>query len=176
MSNINLELNEITKFRLDEIKKVKEYFNNEIKERKDIINKINKYIVAFDYADKVFIMLSASFGTLSIASHATVVDIPVGIVGASLTLIFTVTTGVVKKLLSVTKKKKKKHNKIMVLARNKLNIVETLLSNALSDLAISHKEFAKIIDEKVKYEGIKGNIKNVKHEDLNKENDKTTSL
>ena len=47
MSDINLELNEITRFRLDEIKKVKEYFNNEIKERKDIINKINKYIVVF---------------------------------------------------------------------------------------------------------------------------------
>ena len=65
MSDINLELNEITK--------IKEYFNNEIKERKDIINKINKYIVAFDHADKVFITLSASFGTLSIASHATLV-------------------------------------------------------------------------------------------------------
>ena len=150
MSEINLELNEITKFRLDEIKKVKEYFNNEIKEQKDIINKINKYIDAFDYADKVFITLSASFGTLSIASHATVVGIPVGIAGASLTLIFTVTTGVVKKILSVTKKKKKKHNKIMVLARNKLNIIETLLSSALSDSDISHEEFAKIIDEKVK--------------------------
>ena len=45
MSDINLELNEITKFRLDEITKIKEYFNNEIKERKDIINKINKYIL-----------------------------------------------------------------------------------------------------------------------------------
>ena len=155
MSDINLELNEIAKFRLDEIKKVKEYFNNEIKERKDIINKINKYIVAFDYSDKVFITLSASFGTLSIASHATVVVIPVGIAGASLTLIFTVTTGVVKKLLSVTKKKKKKHNKIIILARNKLNIVETLLSSALSGFDISHKEFAKITDEKVKYEEIK---------------------
>ena len=95
MSDINLELNELTKFRLDEITKIKEYFNNEIKERKDIINKIKKYIVAFDYADKVFITLSASFGTLSIASHATVVGIPVGIARASLTLIFTVTTGVV---------------------------------------------------------------------------------
>ena len=72
-----------------------------------MINKINKYIVAFDYADKVFITLSASFGTLSIASHATVLGIPVGIAGASLTLIFTVTTGVVKKLLSVTKKRKR---------------------------------------------------------------------
>ena len=176
MSDINLELNEITKFRLDEIKKVKEYFNNEIKERKDIINKTNKYIVAFDYADKVFITLSASFGTLSIASHATVVGIPVRIAGASLTLIFAMTTGVVKKLLSVSKKKKKKHNKIMVLARNKLNIVETLLSSALSDFDISHKEFAKIIDENVKYEEIKENIKNVKHENLDKENNQTTNL
>ena len=159
MSDINLELNEITKFRLDEITKIKEYFNHEIKERKDIINKINKCIVAFDYADKVFITLSASFGTLSIASHATVVGIPVGVAGASLALIFTVTTGVVKKLLSVTKKKKKKHNKIMVLARDKLNIVETLLSSALSDFDISHEEFAKIIHENVKYEGIKEKIK-----------------
>ena len=163
MSNINLEFNEITK--------IKEYFNNEIKEQKDIINKINKYIVTFDYAEKVFITLSASFGTLGVASHATVVDIPVGIAGASLTLIFTVTTGVVKKLLSVTKKKKKKHNKIMVLARNKLNIVKTLLSSALSDFDISHEEFAKIIDEKVKYEGIKENITIIKHENLDKEND-----
>ena len=176
MSDINLKLNEITKFRLDEIKKVKEYFNNEIKERKDIIDKMNKYIVAFDYADKVFITLSASFGTLSIASHVTVVGIPVGIAGASLTLIFTVTTGVIKKLLSVTKKKKKKHNKIMILARSKLNIVETLLSSALSDFDISHEEFAKITDERIKYEEIKENIKNVKHEDLNKENNQTTSL
>ena len=176
MSHINLEFNEIIKFRLDEIKKLKEYFNNEIKEQKDIINEINKYIVAFDYADKVFITLSASFGTLSIASHATVVVIPVGIPGASLTLIFTVTTGVVKKLLSITKTKKKKHNKIMVLARNKLNIIETLLSSALSDFDISHEEFAKVIDETVNYERIKENIKNVKHENLNKGNDQTTSL
>ena len=86
------------------------------------------------------------------------------------------TTGVVKKLSSVTKKKKKKHNKIMVLARNKINIVETLLSSALSDFDISQEEFAKIIDEKVKYEEIKENIKNVKHEDLDKENNQTTSL
>ena len=86
------------------------------------------------------------------------------------------TTGVVEKLSSVTKKKKKKHNKIMVLARNKINIVETLLSSALSDFDISQEEFAKIIDEKVKYEEIKENIKNVKHEDLDKENNQTTSL
>ena len=74
----------VTKYRLDEFNKIKDYLNSEIKERKDIIKKISKYIVAFDYADKVFITLSASFGTLSIASYATVVGIPAGIAGASL--------------------------------------------------------------------------------------------
>ena len=57
------------KYRLDEINKI-DYFNNEIKERKDIIKKLNKCIVSFDYLDKIFIALSASFGTLSIASYA----------------------------------------------------------------------------------------------------------
>ena len=76
------ELKDLTKYRLDEINNIKEYFNAEINERKDIIKKISKYIVGFDYADKVFITLSASFGTLSIASYATVVGIPAGIAGA----------------------------------------------------------------------------------------------
>ena len=97
MSNSNLEmckvnraneineLRDLTNHRLDEINKIKEYFNGEIKERKDIVKKISKYIVAFDYADKVFITLSASFGTLSIASYETVVGIPAGIAGTLLT-------------------------------------------------------------------------------------------
>ena len=97
MSNSNLEvskanraneiseLKDLAKYRLDEIDKIKDYFNAKIKERKDIVKKINNCIVAFDYADKRFITLSASFGTLSIASYATVVGIPAGIAGASLT-------------------------------------------------------------------------------------------
>ena len=154
MSNSNLKLKDltaepsakhVTKFRLDEINKIKDYSNVEIKERKDIVKKISKYIVAFDYADKLFIALPASFGTLSIASHATIVGIPLGIAGASLTLIFTVTTGVVQKLLNITRRKKKKHNKIIALARSKLNIIETLISRALTDFDISHEEFSKII-------------------------------
>ena len=134
------ELKDLPKYRLDEINKIKEYFNAEIKERKDIIRKISKYIVAFDYVDKVFIRLYASFGTLSIASHATVVGIPAGIAGASLTLIFIVTTGAVKTLLNITRKKKKKHNKIIALARSKLNIIENLISQALIDFEITHEE------------------------------------
>ena len=133
-----------------------------LKKEKIILKKICKYIVAFDYADKVFITLSASFGTLSIASYATVVGIPAGIAGASLTLIFTVTTGVVKTFLNISRKKKKNHNKIITLARNKLNVIENLLSQALMDFEITHEEFSKIIYEKNNYEQIIDNIRNVK--------------
>ena len=157
---------------MDEINKIKDYLNAEIKERKDTVKKISKYIVAFDYADKLFITLSASFGTLSIVSHETIVGIPVGIPGASLTLIFTVTTGVVKKLLNITRKKKKKHNKIIALARSKLNVFESLISQALIDFEISHEEFSEIIFAKNNYEQIRNNIRSVQSiNDLNKEND-----
>ena len=155
----NLELIDVNKYRLDEINKIKEYFDNEIKERKVIIKKLNKYLVSFDYLDKIFIALSAPSGTLSIASHATVVGIPVGIAGSSLTLIFTIGTGINKSLLKVTRKRKKKHNKIIALAKSKLNMIDTLLSNALNDSKISHEEFTNIITEKNIYENIKENIK-----------------
>ena len=98
-----------------------------------------------------------------------VVGIPAGIAGASLTLICTVTTGVVKTFLNITRKKKKKHNKIIVLARSKLNIIENLISQALIDFEITHEEFSKIIYEKNNYEQIIDNIKSVKNvDDLNK--------
>ena len=66
MNNI-IELTDVNKYRLDQINKIRDYFNNEIKERKDITKKLTKYLVSFDYLDKIFIILSASFGTLSIA-------------------------------------------------------------------------------------------------------------
>ena len=132
MNNI-IELTNVNKYRLDEINKIKDYFNNEIKERKDIIKKLDKYLVSFDYLDKIFIALSASFGMLSIASYASVVGTPAGIAGSSLTLIFTIRTGISKSLLTVTKKRKKKHSKIIAFAKNKLNTIDTLLSNALND-------------------------------------------
>ena len=157
MNNI-IELTNINKYRLDEINKIRDYFNNEIKERKDIIKKLNKYLVSFDYLDKIFIALSASFGTLSIASYASVVGTPAGIAGFSLTLIFTIGTGISKSLLKVTKKRKKKH-KIIALAKNKINAIDTLLSSALNDSEISHEEFTNIINEANIYENIKENIK-----------------
>ena len=156
MNNLNvIELTNVNKYRLDEINKIKDYFNNEIKERKNIIKKLNEYIVSFDYLDKIFIALSASFGTLSIASYASVVGESAGIAGSSLTLIFTIGTGISKSLLKVTKERKKKNNKIIALAKNKLNTIDTLLSSAPNDSEISHEEFSNIITETNIYENIK---------------------
>ena len=151
MNNI-IELTDVNKYRLDEINKIKDYFDNEIKE-------LNKYLVSFDYLDKIFIALSASFGTLSIASYTSVVGTPAGIAGNSLTLIFKLGTGISKSLLKVTRKRKKKHNKIIALAKNKLNTIDPLLSSALNDSEISHEEFSNIITEANIYENIKENIK-----------------
>ena len=160
MNNIIELTDTVNKYRLDEINNIRHYFDNEIKERKDIIKKLKKYLVSFDYLDKTFITLSASFGTLSIASYASVVGIPAGITGASLNLVFTLGTGISKSLLNLTKKRKKKHNKIIILAKNKLNTIDTLLSSALNDSKISHEEFSNIITEENIYENIKENIKN----------------
>ena len=175
----NLELTDVNKYRLDEIDKMRDYFNNEINKKKDIIKKLNKYIVGFDYLDKIFIALSASFSTLRIASYATVIGLPVGIAGSSLTSIFTVSTGINKSLLKVTKKRKKKHNKIIALAKSKLNTIDTLLSSALIDSKISHKEFTNIITEKNIYENIKENIKDTAElsslERIKEEEEKSTT-
>ena len=172
-----LKMNNVTanKYRLDEINKIRDYFNNEIKERKDIIKRLNKYIVSFDYLDKIFVTLSASFVTLSITSYASVVGIPAGITGASLTLVFTIGTSISKSLLKLTKKRKKKHNKIIVLAKNKLNTIDTLLSSALNESEISHEEVTNIINEENIYEIIKENIKSLT-EPIDDSPEKSTTL
>ena len=165
-----IPMSDQTKFRLNEINKIKDYFNSEIKERKAISKKLSKYIAAFDYADKILIALSASFGILSLVSHATFVGIPVCLAGVSLTVVVSLTTRIVKKLLKVTRKKKKKHNKLVMLAKSKLNSIETLMSQALIDLEISHEEFKTIANENKKYEQMKESIRNTKSEDELSEN------
>ena len=127
--------------------------------------KLSKYIAAFDYIDKTLIVLSATSGGISIILFTSVIGIPAGIASASFTLIFSVTTEIIKKLLKVTRKKKKKHNKIVMLAKSKLNSIETLMSQALIDLDISHEEFKTIINEKEKYEQMKESIRNTKSRD-----------
>ena len=117
--NIYPNLNE-QQFRLNKISEIKDYFVAEIKERELMSKRLSKYIASFDYFDKSLIVLSVTTGSISIASFATVIGAPVGIVNASFSLAFSIFIGIVKNLLK-TRNKKKKHNQIVMLARSKLN-------------------------------------------------------
>ena len=153
-------LSEQTKFRLSEIIGIENYFYQEINQRKSCSKKLNKYITAFDYIDKILIVLRATSSGVSIISFASIVGAPVGIASASLTLIFSLTTGIVKKLLNITRNKKKKHDKILMLAKSKLSSIDTLISQALIDTDISHEEFITTLKEKDRYEMMKENLRN----------------
>ena len=155
-----LSLNDQTKFRLDEINKIKDYFEFEIKEREALIQKLSKYTAALDYTDKILIVLSATSGGISIISFTNVIGIPAGVISVSLTLVFSLTTGIINKLLKEARKKKKKHSKIIMLAKSKLNSIESLMPQALIDLDISHEEFKTIVNEKEKYDQMKKRIRN----------------
>ena len=100
-------LSELTKFRLSKIIRIENYFYQEINQRKSCSKKLNKYVTTFDYIDKILIVSSATSSGVSIISFKSIVGVPVGIASASLTLIFSLTTGIVKKLLNITRKKEK---------------------------------------------------------------------
>ena len=120
-----------TKFRLDEISKIENYFIEEINQRKSCSKKLTKYVAVFDYIDQTLIVLSATSGGVSIISFTGIVGAPVAIASARLTLFFSLTTGIVKKLLNIRRRKKKKHDKIFMLAISELNSIETLVSQAI---------------------------------------------
>ena len=115
------KLSDQTKLRLYEIKSIENYFINEINERKSYSKKLNKYVTIFDYIDKILIILSATTSGISIISFTSVIGTSVGIVSASFTLMFSLSTAIIKKLLNMTRNKKKKHDKIIMLAENKFN-------------------------------------------------------
>ena len=148
-----------TKFWLDEISKIENYFIEKINERKSCGKKLTKSVAVFDYIDQALIALSATSDGVWIISFTSIVRAPVGIASASLKLFFSLTTGIVKKLLNITRNKKKKHDKILMLAKSKLNRIDTLVSQALIDMEISHEEFIAISREKDKYEKMKDNLR-----------------
>ena len=139
------------------------------------VKKISQYVSGFYYIDKVLIVLSAASSGVCITSCASVVGAPVGIASASFTLIFSLITGIIKKLLSITRNKKKKHDKILMLAKSKLDSIETLVSQALIDTDINHEKFNAIIREKQKYERMKENLRKVSEKQENMRLNSVTS-
>ena len=127
--NLSTNTSNDQQFRLNKINEIKDHFIAEIKER-ELVNKgLSKYIASCDYIDKSLIDLSPATGSISIASFATVIVAPAGMMSASFSLAFSITTGFVKRFLKTTRNKmKKKHNKIVMLARSKLNTIESKIS------------------------------------------------
>ena len=140
MNEINkINLSEQTKLRLSGIMGIEDYFHQEINQRKSCNQKLDKYVTVFDCIDQALVVLSATSGGVSIISFTSIVGAPVGIASASFTLIFSLTTGIVKKLLNITRNKKKKHDKVLMLAKSKLSSTETIISQALIDMEISQE-------------------------------------
>ena len=121
--------------------------------------KLSKYISFFYYFDKSLIALSVTSGGVSIASFATVIGIPIEITSASLSLAFSLCTGLVKELLKATRNKKRKHNKIVMLARSKLNSIESKVSEAFINNQINNEDLMTIINEERNYRELKESIR-----------------
>ena len=114
-----------------------------IKERELMSKRLRRFIASFEYFDKSLTVLFITTSSISIASFATIIGAPVGIVSASFILSFSISTGTIKKLLQTTRNKKKNHNKVVMLARSKLNSIESKISEALINNEISHEDFNK---------------------------------
>ena len=156
--NLNANISNEQQFRLNKINEIKDYFLVEIRERELISKNLRKYIASLDNFDKSLNVLSILSGSISIASFATDIGAPAGIIGASCGFTFSVTSGFVKKFLKTIRNKKKKHNKIVMLARSKLNSTESKISKALVDNKIIHEDFEIVINEEKKYGELKESI------------------
>ena len=75
--------------------------------------RLSKYIASFDYFDKLLIALSVTTGSISIASFTIVTGAPLGMVSASFSLAFSVSTRIVKMLLKTTRNKEKNTIKML---------------------------------------------------------------
>ena len=158
--NLSANISNDQQFRLNKINEIKDYFIAEIRERELMSKNLSKYIASLDYFDKSLNVLSILSGSISIASFASVIGAPAGIIGASCGFTFSITSGFVKTFLkTIRKNKTKKHSKIVMLARSKLNSIESKISEALINNVISHEDFMTILNEEKKYRELRESIR-----------------
>ena len=155
------EVNISQKFRLKNIDETRNYLIKEIN-RNELMSKKHKNVYTnLNYIEHVLILASTITGCVSISAFASLVGIPIGIRSSEIGLeIFAITAGI-KKYKLITKKKKKKHDKIVLLAKSKLNTIEVLISKALIDSVISHGEFFLTKNVLKEYNEMKEEIKNL---------------
>ena len=121
-------------YRLSEISKMKDYFNDEIQHQQSLTNKLSKYLTAFDYSNKILTIFLTVFSNVKNKQL-------LGLITSAFSLLFSLSFGIIIKLQQETKLRKKKHNKLLYLAKNKLDCIELLISNSIKDGIIDHDEF-----------------------------------
>ena len=150
-----ITLNEETNYRLMEIGKIKDYFNQEIQYQQDLTNKSGKYLTCFDYTNKILTVFSTVFSETNIFAHVKGRKQLIGLITSVFSLITSLSLGIIIKLQQETKLRKKKHNRLLYLAKDKLNCVEMLISKSVEDGIIDHNEFLAIMKEQKVYVGQK---------------------
>ena len=147
-------------FRLKNIDATRNYLIEEINQNELMSKKHKKISRVLNYIEHLLILISTVTGCASISAFASLVGIPIEITNSAIGLkIFVITAGI-EKYKSIIKKKKKKHNKILSLAKFKLNSVEVLISKALIDSNISHNEFVLINNVTKEFDDIKEELEN----------------
>ena len=170
--NLATNISNEQQFRLNKIDEIKCHFLAEIRERELISKNLSKYIASLDDFDNSLNVLSILSGGISVASFATIIGVSAGIIEGSCSCTFSITLGFVKRFLKAIRNKKKKHNKIVILARSKLNSIDNIISKALTDNEISHEDFETIINEEKKNRELKESIRmiNIQRSDPEKVN------
>ena len=137
-------------------------FNEKIKQIELISKKHKKVCTTLKNIEHFLILASTITGCVSISAFASLIGIPIGITSSAIGLKICAITAGIKKYKSIIKKKKKKHDKIVLLAKSKLNSIEVLISKALIDSSITHDEFILTNNMLKEYDEMKEEIINLK--------------
>ena len=139
-----VEENISQEFRLKNIDETRNYLIEEINRNELMSKKHKKVCTTLNYIEHFLILGSTITGCVSISVFASLVGIPIGITSSSIRLKIFPITAAIKKYKLIIKKKKKKHDKIVLLAKYRLNTIEVLISEALIDSNNSRDEFVLI--------------------------------
>ena len=146
-------------FKLKNIDQTRSYLIEEINRNELMCKKNKKAWTTLNYIEHFLILASTVIGSTSISAFAFLVFIPIGITSSAIGLEFCAITSGIKKYQSIIKKKKKKGDKMLLLAKSKLNGIEVLISKALIDSVISHHEFVLIKNVLKQYDEMNEKIK-----------------
>ena len=138
------------------------YFLKEVKQTELMGKKHKKVCTTLNYIEHFLILASTITWYISISVFASLLGIPIGITSSVIGLKICAIAAGIKKYKSVIKKKKKNSDKIILLAKSKLNSIEVLISKASINSVINHDELVLINTVLKEYDKMKEEIKNFK--------------